>query len=91
MEEQREKFVYLDRLHKIRNKYFDNPVKYAYPEKEKVCEVTEKTRFISQKRIVCEGKEYLSYAHFKKGLDRNNRVLDTPEYWKELDPFYNYE
>jgi hypothetical protein len=75
----------------IRNKYFDIPVKYAYPEKEKVCEVTDKTRFISQKRIVSEGKEYLSYAHFKKGLDRNNKVLDTPEYWKELDHFYIYE
>jgi hypothetical protein len=75
----------------LRNKYFDIPVRYAYPAREKPCEITEKTRFISRKRIVCEGKEYLSYAHFKKGLDRNNKVLDSPEYWRELDHFYIYE
>mgnify|MGYP001260298331 CR=1 FL=1 len=49
------------------------------------------TRFFSEKRIVEDGKEYLSYAHWKKGLDKNNEVLDTPEYWRESDHFYIYE
>jgi len=75
----------------IRNKYFDVPVRHAYPKVEPRCEVKEKTRFISHKRIVSEGKEYLSYAHLKKGLDGDNRVLDTPEYWRESDHFYIYE
>ena len=75
----------------IRNKYFDVPVRHAYPKAEPRCEVKEKTCFISHKRIVSEGKEYLSYAHLKKGLDKDNRVLDTPEYWRESDHFYIYE
>ena len=75
----------------IRNKYFDTPVRFYRPEKESPCKIGDGTRFLSEKRIVEDGKEYLSYAHWKKGLDRNNRVLDTPEYWRESDHFYIYE
>ena len=46
---------------------------------------------MSSLRIIEGGKEYLSYAHWKKGLDNNNKVLDTPEYWRESDHFYIYE
>ena len=75
----------------LRNKYFDMTVNQAFPNREKRCDVSEKSKFISHKRIVCDDKEYLSYAHFKKGLDRSNVVLDTPEYWRESDHFYIYD
>ena len=80
----------------IRNKYFDIPARNAYPNSDPVCEFTNKTeltshRFMSNKIIICEGQEYLSYAHFKKRLDRNTIVMDTPEYWRESDHFYIYE
>ena len=75
----------------LRNKYFDIPVKSYYEEREALCEVTEKTQFISSLRLIEGGKEYLSYAHWKKGLDNNNKVIDSPEYWRESDHFYIYE
>ncbi len=75
----------------LQNKYFDIPIHLYNPTREKPCDVTDSTRFISSKRLIEGGKEYLSYAHWKKGLDRNNKVLDTEEYWRESDHFYIYE
>ena len=75
----------------IRNKYFDISVRPYYTHKESPCQITEKTRFLSALRLIEGGKEYLSYAHWKKGLDKNNKVIDSAEYWRELDHFYIYE
>ena len=63
----------------IRNKYFDITVSPYYTEKKAPCELTDDSCFMSSLRIIEGGKEYLSYAHWKKGLDNNNKVLDTPE------------
>jgi len=78
-------------LGEIRNKYFDTLVRLYNPERPKVEGLKENTQFFSSKRLLEGGKEYLSYAHWKKGLDSNNKVLDSPDYWKELDHFYIYE
>jgi hypothetical protein len=75
----------------ICNKYFDIPVRSYLSPKDPPCKINENSRFLSEKRIVEGGKEYLSYAHWEKGLDTDNRVLDTPEYWRESDHFYIYE
>ena len=78
-------------ISEIRNKYFDTPVRPYYSEKKSPCSISAGSRFLSEKRIIEDGKEYLSYAHWEKGLDKNNEVLDTPEYWRESDHFYIYE
>ena len=75
----------------IRNKYFDVAIHPYLSSKDPPCKISENTRFLSEKRIIEDGKEYLSYAHWEKGLDKNNEVLDTPEYWRESDHFYIYE
>ena len=75
----------------LRNKYFDIPSNLYHEEKEAPCEVTETTQFLSSLRLIEGGKEYLSYAHWKKGLDNNKKVIDSPEYWRESDHFYIYE
>jgi len=75
----------------LRNKYFDIPVRPYYQEQPPPCEVGEDTKFLSSLRIIEGKKEYLSHAHWKKGLDNNNKVVDTPDYWKELTHFYIYE
>lgn len=78
-------------LNGIRNKYFDIPVvPYPVP-KEAPCEINDDSRFMSSLRLIEGGKEYLSYAHWEKKLDNNNKVLDTPEYWRQSDHFYIYE
>ena len=74
----------------LRNKYFDVPVHLRKEEKEKV-ECSPDSKFLSNKKIIQGDKVYLSYAHFKKGLDSNDNVLDTPDYWEELEHFYIYE
>ena len=58
---------------------------------KKLENVTKNSKFFSGKYLVEGGKEYLSYAHWKKNLDNSNIVIDTPEYWDELDHFYIYE
>jgi len=75
----------------IRNKYFDLQVRHYNPQRPKIKNLGADAQFFSSKRLIEGNKEYLSYAHWKKGLDGNNKVLDTPEYWKELDHFYIYE
>ena len=75
----------------IQNKYFDIAVRPYRSPKKPPCKTTDTSLFLSEKRIVEDGKEYLSYAHWEKGLDRNNAVIDTPEYWRESDHFYIYE
>ena len=78
-------------LSAIRNKYFDIAVTPYYTDKKAPCKLTNDSRFMSSLRIIEGGKEYLSYAHWEKKLDANNKVLDTPEYWRESDHFYIYE
>ena len=79
------------KIFEARNRYFDIPVRPYNLDKEAPCTVGEGTKFLSGLRLLEGSKEYLSYAHWKKGLDSNNQVLDTPEYWRELDHFYIYE
>ena len=80
-----------DDLSVLRNKYFDIPVVPYEEEQEAPREVGEDARFMSSLRLIEGGKEYLSYAHWKKSLDGDNKVLDTPEYWRESKHFYIYE
>ena len=78
-------------LNALRNKYFDIPViPYGEPQKAP-CKLGDDSRFMSSLRLIEGGKEYLSYAHWKKSLDADNKVLDTPEYWRESKHFYIYE
>tara|TARA_R100001163_G_scaffold36582_1_gene28041 strand:- start:157 stop:1296 length:1140 start_codon:yes stop_codon:yes gene_type:complete len=78
-------------LGEIRNKYFDVLVRLYNPERSKIDGLSANAKFFSSKRLLEGNKEYLSYAHWKKGLDSNNKVLDSVDYWKELDHFYIYE
>ena len=80
-----------DSLNYVRNKYFDIAVNLYKEDEKPLCSVTDDARFMSSLRLIEGGKEYLSYAHWKKGLDSNNKVIDSPEYWKESDHFYIYE
>ncbi len=74
----------------IRNKYFDIPVNLLGIRKEKI-ECSQNAKFLTNKKIIEGDKTYYSYAHYKKGLDSDKNVLDTPEYWEELEHFYIYE
>lgn len=74
----------------LRNKYFDVPVHPRKEEKEKI-ECSSDSKFLSNKKIIQGDKVYLSYAHFKKELDSDDNVLDTSDYWEELEHFYIYE
>ena len=81
-----------DQLGVARNTYFNQLVKsYKTEVHNKVDDPPENAKFFSAKYIVEAGKEYLSYAHWKKGLDKSNKVLDNDDYWKESEHFYIYE
>ena len=81
-----------DQLGVARNTYFNQLVKsYKTEVHNKVDNPPENAKFFSAKYIVEADKQYLSYAHWKKGLDKSNKVLDNDDYWKESEHFYIYE
>ncbi len=78
-------------LSEIRNKYFDLVVKHYNPNAEKPKDVSSKSKFLCTKHLIADGKKYPSYAHWKNNLDKNDKVIDSPEYWGESEYFYIYE
>ena len=79
-----------DDLSFLRNKYFETQVHPKHDRKEPIV-CPDDAKFLSNKKIIEEDKVYMSYAHYKKGLDSCDKVLDTPEYWEESKHFYIYE
>tara|TARA_R110000772_G_scaffold158_4_gene723 strand:+ start:789 stop:1967 length:1179 start_codon:yes stop_codon:yes gene_type:complete len=78
-------------LDDLRLEYFDQSVEFYNPAKEKPELVNLNHKFISFKSVIEGSKVYKSVAHWKKGLDSSNNVVDNPTYWEELDYFYIYE
>jgi len=77
-------------LPELRNKYFDCQVHLKDDNEDRV-ERSKNAKFLTNKKLIEGDKIYMSYAHYKKGLDSCDKVLDTPEYWKESKHFYIYE
>lgn len=77
-------------LPKLRNKYFDCQVHLKDSDEDRI-ECPKNAKFLTNKKIIEGDKVYMSYAHYKKGLDSCDRVLDTPEYWQESKHFYIYD
>ena len=75
----------------LRNIYFDALIKEYRPELEKDFKIKDNYKLLTAKRLICDGKEYLSEAHWQKGFDNNNRMLDTQECLSEIELFYIYE
>tara|TARA_R100001443_G_scaffold28656_1_gene41860 strand:- start:400 stop:1533 length:1134 start_codon:yes stop_codon:yes gene_type:complete len=76
----------------LRNKYFDIAVRQHKANLEpRPANISSNSKFSCNKKLYEAGKTYFSYAHWKKGLDNNFNVIDTPEYWEELEHFYIYE
>jgi hypothetical protein len=74
----------------LRNQYFETQVHLNDEECDSI-PCPPNAKFLTNKKIVDGDKVYMSYAHYKKGLDSCDKVLDTPEYWKESKHFYIYE
>tara|TARA_R110002020_G_scaffold7330_6_gene30900 strand:+ start:389 stop:1528 length:1140 start_codon:yes stop_codon:yes gene_type:complete len=77
-------------LPELRNRYFDCQVHLKDDDKDRV-ECSKNAKFLTNKKLIEGDKVYMSYAHYKKGLDSCDKVLDTPEYWEESKHFYIYE
>ena len=80
-----------DDLAKIRNIYFDHNVRHYNAKGKRIENATAQSRFLCTKVLIEGGKKYLSYAHWKKGLDENDLVIDSDDYWRESEYFYIYE
>lgn len=74
----------------LRNQYFETQVHLNDEECDSI-PCPPNAKFLTNKKIVDGDKVYMSYAHYKKGIDSCDKVLDTPEYWKESKHFYIYE
>lgn len=80
-----------DLLDDLRLEYFDENVEFYNPAIEKPEQVSLNHKFLSFKSVIEGSKVYKSIAHWKKGLDSSNNILDNTTYWEELDYFYIYE
>lgn len=55
------------------------------------------TRFTTNRKILSKGKIYLSYAHVRaaKNIDKfetkDDAIIDSPEFWDDLEQYYIYE
>jgi hypothetical protein len=78
-------------LNYLQNIYFDATVQEYRPESEKKFKVKNTYKILAAKRLICNGKEYLSESHWKKNLDNNNKMLDSEESLSEIELFYIYE
>jgi len=89
------RFIFLVRnkeiLDEMRLQYFDQEVEYQDPHKEKPSDIDVSYNFISFKCVIEGDKSYKCLAHWKKGVDFSDKVLDNSLYWEELDYFYIYE
>ncbi len=56
--------------------------------------ITKKTLFSTNKKILSEGKFYLTHAHKAAGISVDNwaqnedTIIDSPEFWEDLDFYY---
>jgi hypothetical protein len=78
-------------LNYLQNIYFDATIQEYRPESGKKFEVKNNYKILTAKRLICNGKEYLSESHWKKNLDNNNKMLDSEESLSEIELFYIYE
>ncbi len=79
-----------EELPELRNKYFDQQVHFKDDDKDKF-DCPKNAKFLTNKKIVEGEKVYTSYAHYKKGLDSCDKVIDSSDYWEESKHFYIYE
>ena len=79
-----------EELSELRNKYFDQQVHFKDDDKDKF-DCPKNAKFLTNKKIVEGEKVYTSYAHYKKGLDSCDKVIDSSDYWEESKHFYIYE
>jgi hypothetical protein len=78
-------------LNYFKNVYFDVPVRLYLGDSSRYKGFNSKNKILSAKRLISQGKEYLSAAHCQKSLDNNNSVIDSDNFFEELEHFYIYE
>ena len=78
-------------LNYLRNIYFDASLQVYRPELKKDFKVEDNYKILTAKRLICNGKEYLSESHWEKNLDNNNKMLDGYKSLSEIELFYIYE
>tara|TARA_Y100000004_G_scaffold19865_1_gene20382 strand:+ start:36 stop:1184 length:1149 start_codon:yes stop_codon:yes gene_type:complete len=75
----------------LRNIYFDAILQEYRPENKDSFKIKNNYKILTAKRLISEGKEYLSEAHWEKNLDNNNKMLDGEKSLSEIELFYIYE
>lgn len=83
-----------ENLPNLKNKFFD--FKLEYDDVEERISKTEKikSKFLTNKLLISEGKIFASEAHLKlnKALDKENETIyDDDAFWKDSEHFYFYE
>lgn len=78
----------------LKNQYFDRSVNLYKSENEKPKNVSGRNLFLSNKKVFENGVQYPSLAHWRikqKSVDGPMNILDTNEYWEDLQHFYIYD
>ena len=81
-------------LSDARLEYFDQNVTLYDPLKERPEKIPTDACFFSFKKVIEGQNVYESKAHWKNrqlSVDKQTKILDTPEYWEDLEYYYIYE
>jgi len=77
----------------VREKFFDYSVESLdYPERSLVDKIPPYAKFFSKKQVHSNGKIFPSIAHYKQNLcfAKSNRIIDSQEFWLDIEYFYFY-
>tara|TARA_Y100001937_G_scaffold25148_1_gene36046 strand:+ start:7798 stop:8964 length:1167 start_codon:yes stop_codon:yes gene_type:complete len=77
-----------------RLEYFDQNVVLYTPHKSMPDGISQDDCFFTFKKVVEGANVYESKAHWRNkqlSVDKQTKILDTPEYWEDLEYYYIYE
>ena len=87
------------KLQDLRFKFFDwvveEHVRFSKKDIDFDSEICDNTFYHSNKTLISEGKEYLSKAAWKAGVEKTSesqKLIDSDEFWEEIEHLnvYNY-
>lgn len=77
----------------VREKFFDYSVESLdRPERLVVDKIPQHAKFFTKKQVHSNGKIFPSIAHYKQNIpfQKANRIIDSDDFWLDLEYFYFY-
>jgi len=79
-------------LSPLRLKFFDYQVERLHnPDRSIVDSIPKDAKFWTKKLVFSKGKAYPSTSHWQKKDQNPQKIIDTPEFWRDIEFYYIYQ